>query len=137
MLHVRVKYNKIHIVLFPGCLLKINYMNNTWCSEYSLFVRISSCWKADTAVALLSASLLIVECCWEIIWIFLGNCLDIAGTFLGFFGYCCDIFGYSLDIFDIVWILLGYYLGIYISKTVFILLHGRQPYGLHLFVCCS
>lgn len=77
---------------FQDVLLKINYMNNAcWCSKYSLFVRISSCLKADAAVALLSVSLLSV-------------------------GYCLDI---------------------HVNKTIFLLLHGRQSYGLHLFVCCS
>jgi hypothetical protein len=60
---------------FRDVLLKINYMNNScWCSIYSLFVRISSCWKTDTAVALLSASLLSVGYCWDMfgfVWILL------------------------------------------------------------------
>lgn len=77
---------------FRVVLLKINYVNNVcWYSKYSLLVRISFCLKADTAVALLSVSLLSV-------------------------GYCLDI---------------------HVNKTVFLLLHGRKSYGLHLFVCCS
>ena len=100
-------------------------MNNAcWFSKYSLFVRISSCLKADTAVALLSVSLLSIGYCLDIIWVLFGYCLILFGCCLDIIwilvGYCLDVvwilFGYCLGIvclsfgyyLDIVWILFGY-----------------------------